>query len=118
MHFPEPAQTKYGEKKTMKDPALHTTILIAILSLMLLFLILPAAGTESLITTNTSGSSQNMPAISGDWTVWADNRDGNLNINAYHLMNGNEQRHTTAGEGADAYNPAISGKDVVWKDHR
>jgi beta propeller repeat protein len=80
------------------------------------FMILPAAGTESLITINTSGSAQAIPAISGDWIVWADTRNGNSDIYAYNLLSGNELRLTPSN--ADANNPAISGNLVVWQDHR
>jgi len=48
---------------------------LVILVLLFLWLVLPVhAGTETLITTSTSGSDQSFPAISGNWIVWMDTR--------------------------------------------
>lgn len=78
------------------------------------------AGTETLITTNTSGSNQIYPAISGDWIVWADDRNddgsGYTDIYAYNVVTGTEKRITP--EGSIANHPSISDNYVVYDDGR
>jgi beta propeller repeat protein len=78
------------------------------------------AGTETLITTNTSGSNQIYPAISGDWIVWADNRndDGSdyIDIYAYNVVTGTEKRITPTESRAN--HPSISDNYVVYDDGR
>jgi len=89
--------------------------LIAALILTPLFLFCPVSGTESLITLDTVGSSQVQPAISGNWIVWADGRDGDSAIYAYNLATGIERRLTPGP--ASAHNPAISGDSIVWQEY-
>jgi len=75
------------------------------------------AGTETLITVNATGTSE-VPAISGNWIVWEDNRDSTqFKIYAYNVVTGEERviRGDAAGE---ARNPRISGNTVVWQDAR
>jgi beta propeller repeat protein len=90
----------------------------ALLCLVLcLLLVSPVlAGTETLITTNTTGSDQQAPSISGDWIVWEDTRDAGWDIYGYNIVTGEERRITR--EGAVAHDPAISGNRVVWQDFR
>lgn len=81
-----------------------------------------SAGTETLITTNASTSSQRFPAISGDWIVWVDNRNDNLEVNyytdifAYNVVTGEEKQITPPASYAD--HPSISGTKIVYEDWR
>lgn len=81
-----------------------------------------SAGTETLITTNTSLSNQKFPAISGDWIVWVDNRNDILEENyytdifAYNVVTGEEKQITPPASFAD--HPSISGTKIVYEDWR
>jgi beta propeller repeat protein len=92
------------------------------LLILLCFLHLPLflppahAGTETLITVNTTGSDQQAPSVSGDWILWEDARAGSWDIYGYNLITGEERRITPPG--AIAHDPAQSGDNVVWQDYR
>lgn len=81
-----------------------------------------SAGTETLITTNASLSNQRFPAISGNWIVWVDNRNDNLEVNyytdifAYNVVTGQEKQITPPASFAD--HPSISGTKIVYEDWR
>jgi len=72
--------------------------------------------TETLVTVNTSASSQFYPAISGNRIVYQDYRNGNGDIYMRDLSTNTERQITT--DPADQINPAISGDYIVWEDYR
>jgi len=79
------------------------------------------AGTETLITTNTSSSSQKYPAISGNWIVWMDYRHSGgstdfSDVYAYNVVTGLEKRITPPGSAAE--HPSISGTKIAYDDYR
>lgn len=96
---------------TRKNPALSRFLIVASLLAISLLAGSALAGTETLITTNASGSLQTFPAISGSWIVWADTRNddgsGYSDIYAYNIVTGTESRITPPG--SYAYHPTISG---------
>jgi beta propeller repeat protein len=81
------------------------------------FIGMVSAGTETLITVNTSDSVQQSPAIWGDWIVWEDSRDSvtGRDIYGYNIVTGEERRISHSGY---ARNPAISNDVIVWQDSR
>ncbi len=95
---------------------------LVILGLLFLLLVLPVHagndGTETLITTGTSGSDQTFPAISGNWIVWKDSRHdegpGTRDIYAYNIETGTELRISEPESYSDR--PAISGNVIVWEN--
>ncbi len=89
---------------------------LVILGLLFLLLVLPVhAGTETLITTGTSGSDQTFPAISEDWIVWVhDDISGSRDIYAYNIETGTELRISEPESYSDR--PAISGNVIVWEN--
>lgn len=105
---------------TRKNPALSRFLIVASLLAISLLAGSALAGTETLITTNASGSLQTFPAISGSWIVWADTRNddgsGYSDIYAYNIVTGTESRITPPG--SYAYHPTISGDIIVWEDIR
>ena len=68
------------------------------------------SSTEFRVT--TSSAEQSWPSISGDYVVWRDGRNGNLDIYGYHLPSRTEIRITT--DTSNQYAPQISGNLVVW----
>ena len=92
-------------------------VFFTLIILTLFFTACVSAGTETLITVNTSGSIQQAPAIWDEWIVWEDNRDSitGRDIYAYNIVSGEERRisHSTY-----ARNPAIYNNIVVWQDSR
>ena len=56
------------------------------------------------------------PDISGDWIVYRDNRNGNVDIYAYQISKQEEIRITNDPEAQ--WNPYISGNLIIWKDKR
>jgi beta propeller repeat protein len=66
------------------------------------------------ITTSSAGGMN--PAISGNYIVWADDRNGNFDVYLYDLAT-NTERQITANP-AQHYFPAISGNYIVWADDR
>ena len=101
---------------TKKARFLFQSVFLILFFLSPLFITVALAGTETLITTNTTGSDQQNPAIYGDWIVWVDSRNGGSDIYGYNIMTGDERRITPVG--ALAYDPSISGNMVVWQDFR
>ncbi len=97
-------------------PTFISLLLVSVLSGGLLFLpvIVLAAPTESLISTNISSAT--VPAISGDYIVWQDNRNGNDDIYLYNIITGEESRITTDLE--NQWNPKIYRDIIVWQDFR
>jgi beta propeller repeat protein len=91
-------------------------LVIAALLVSPLIIARATAGVETLITTNATGSDQVAPAISGDWIVWEDTRDGGSDIYTYNVVTGEERRITKAGSWAQS--PVISGTRVTWQDYR
>jgi beta propeller repeat protein len=77
-----------------------------------------ANGTETLITTGTSGSSQSLPAIAGSRIVWVDMRNPSAEIYLYDVSTGTETRLTNYSSSKTL--PAInqSGTGIVWQDDR
>ncbi|MCC4769463.1 hypothetical protein FXV91_04405 [Methanosarcina sp. DH2] len=65
---------------------------------------------EIQITTN--GSSQNIPDIYEDRIVWADYRNGNLDIYMYDLSNFTEAQITT--DESNQYYPEIYGENIYF----
>jgi len=59
---------------------------------------------------------QRYPAISGDWIIWMEIRNGNWDIYMYDLATGIETQ-ITGGFNSQRY-PAISGNRIVWEDYR
>ncbi len=85
--------------------------------LILCFLTLPvSAGTETLVSVNTSTSNQIDPAIFGDWIVWTDSRMGPLQVFAYNIDSGTEIRISPPGSFASQ--PDIFDDRIVWRDRR
>ncbi|PKL70513.1 MAG: hypothetical protein CVV30_03940 [Methanomicrobiales archaeon HGW-Methanomicrobiales-1] len=108
-------------KKTNRKKSAFSFFIIIVLILIFSLLTGTAqAGTETLITTNTSASSETFPAISGNWIVWTDSRNedtfGSRDIYAYNVVTGDERRVTPPGSIAD--HPSISGNTIVWDDFR
>jgi beta propeller repeat protein len=99
----------------MQNPGYIAGILV-ILLITPVFIHPAFAGTETLITTNTTESNQYAPAIYGDWIVWEDARNGGWDIYGYNIVSGEERQITPPG--AIAHDPAISGNRVVWQDAR
>ena len=92
-------------------------IVTALVILATLVILPPAlAGTETLITTNTTGSDQQAPYISGQWIVWEDYRNNDWDIYGYNLVTGEERRITP--DGAIAHDPVLSDDRVAWQDYR
>jgi beta propeller repeat protein len=91
-------------------------IVISLLFLSPVFITISRAGTETLISTNTTGSDQQAPAIYGNWIVWEDSRNGGSDIYGYNIITGEERRITPVG--ASGYDPSISGNLVTWQDFR
>ena len=56
------------------------------------------------------------PDISGNWIVYADHRNGNMDIFAYQINTGTEKRITTNTDSQT--NPRIHGNLIVWEDWR
>lgn len=64
-----------------------------------------------------SSGAQTHPAVSGNWIVWQDHRNGNWDIYARnYLAPGTDVALCTAK--GDQTLPRIFGTDVVWQDHR
>ncbi|MGA2121723.1 MAG: PKD domain-containing protein [Methanoregula sp.] len=101
----------------LQNPELLAGILV-ILLITPVFIPHVSAGTETLITLNTTDSNQFAPAIYGNWIVWEDARNGGWDIYGYNISSGEERRITPASAGAVAHVPAISGNWVVWQDYR
>jgi beta propeller repeat protein len=96
---------------------LHALLPVIMVLLFTIVLFPPAcAGTETLITINTTGSSQYDPAIHGDWIVWTDTRTGTAQIVAYNVVSGVETRISPPG--SPASQPDIFADGVVWRDGR
>jgi beta propeller repeat protein len=75
------------------------------------------AGTETLISVNGTIDSE-VPAVSGDWIVWEDNRDTTrFKIFAYNVVTG-EERVVRGDSTGGARSPRISGTTIVWQDDR
>ena len=100
-----------------KNIAVVPVLLVIVAVLVSPIIIVRAtAGVETLITTNATGSDQVAPAISGNWIVWEDTRNGGSDIYAYNVVTGQERNITPAGSWAQS--PAISGNRVAWQDYR
>ena len=100
-----------------KNIAIVPVLLVIVAVLVSPIIIVHAtAGVETLITTNATGSDQVAPAISGNWIVWEDTRNGGSDIYAYNVVTGQERNITPAGSWAQS--PAISGNRVTWQDYR
>jgi beta propeller repeat protein len=66
------------------------------------------------LTKGPGGKSQ--PAISGDFVVWTDERNGNRDVYGYDLVAGVEFPIAVADGPQDA--PSVDGATVVWSDGR
>ncbi len=114
---------RYGQSGNQRrELAMKNPNRIPILSflsgvLLVVLIISPVvAGTESLITINTTDSDQQAPSIYGDWITWEDTRDGSWDIYVYNIVTGEEKRITPSG--AIAHDPAQSNDNIVWQDYR
>lgn len=54
--------------------------------------------------------------ISGDYIVWSDNRNGDLDIYAYQISTGKE--FAVARKPGNQWRPSIAGDYIVWEDYR
>jgi len=70
---------------------------------------------EIQITTNSS--TQLRPAISGNFIVWGDGRNGNWDIYMYDISAGGPEIQITTNSASQSY-PEISGTRIVWEDYR
>jgi beta propeller repeat protein len=78
-------------------------------------------GTETLITTGTTGTNQQSPAVFGDLIAWSDGRNLTSftnDIYVYNLLTGAEQRITISPDFASADLPSIYRDQIVWEDNR
>ncbi len=90
-----------------------------ILSIIFLYLLVcPSSGTpngtETLITTDTAGSAQVNPAVSGSFIVWEDWRPMNPNVYVYNPASGDEFP-AARDDNLMQTMPAISGPTLVWQ---
>lgn len=72
--------------------------------------------TDTFVPIATDPADQFDPAISGNYIVYTDNRNGNDEIYMYDLFEERERRITTNIAGQT--HPAISGDRIVWMDYR
>ena len=71
-------------------------------------------GKESPVVTDTA--EQSNPVIEGNYVVWEDRRNGNLDIYMYDLSTGKEKPIVT--NTSPQKSPAISDGRIVWADGR
>lgn len=71
---------------------------------------------NSILRLTTNNSFQGWPKISGNWSVWMDERNGNDDIYAKNFSTGAEQRITT--NSSNQQDPDVSGDKIVWEDNR
>jgi beta propeller repeat protein len=108
-------KTEKQDRATDVSPV--TTFCIPVFFIIVLLFIPPVlAGTETLISVNTSSSSQYDPAIYGNWIVWTDARLGTSQVYAYNIESGRETRISLPG--SIASQPSIYQDRVVWNDRR
>jgi TolB protein len=110
MGMHKPIVLKMG-RRTMKGLARY---LMAILLVATLMVVIASAVEQRRITTDPAD--QYSPAISGNYIVWEDYRNGNSDIYLYDLRTGTERQITTDPEWQSK--PAISGNYIVWADYR
>jgi beta propeller repeat protein len=110
----------------MKTGLFHAIVIILVVYFFTgtVFLIIvpaqaiPAAGTETLITTGTAGFSKSIPAIAGSRIVWVDMRNMDTEIYMYDVSTGAETRITTVSSGKTLPATNQSGTGIVWQDDR
>ncbi|MDD1683730.1 MAG: PKD domain-containing protein [Methanoregula sp.] len=88
-------------------------IILLLLVSTILILPVPAAPTQTLITTGNGAAES--PSIFGDQIVWQDYRNGNAEIYLYNLTTGTETQITS--DPWDHMSPRISGDLIVWEDY-
>ena len=64
------------------------------------------------LTLGSSGQAVS-PAVSSQFIVWSESREGNFEIYARDLMTGEERRITNIAESDES--PKVSGKNIVWQ---